>query len=71
MPSIVALLCFAASLSSHSSDLLAPPQLQGEQNAYIPYIYARECIQKVSHALTVELFWQLVSAFPPALNTGL
>lgn len=35
------------SASSRSSGLLAPPQLQGEQNAYIPYIYAKECIQKV------------------------
>lgn len=35
------------SASSRSSGLLAPPQLQGEQNAYIPYIYAKECIQRV------------------------
>ncbi|KAM7449659.1 hypothetical protein ABFA07_002571 [Porites harrisoni] len=35
------------SSSSRSSGLLAPPQLQGEQNAYIPYIYAKDCIQKV------------------------
>lgn len=35
------------SSSSRSSGLLAPPQLQGEQNAYIPYIYAKECIQRV------------------------
>lgn len=35
------------SSSSRSSDLLAPPQLQGEQNAYIPYIYAKDCIQRV------------------------
>lgn len=35
------------SASSRSSGLLAVPQLQGEQNAYIPYIYAKECIQRV------------------------
>lgn len=35
------------SSSSRSSGLLAPPQLQGEQNAYIPYIYAKDCIQRV------------------------
>ncbi|KAL9985971.1 hypothetical protein ACROYT_G000022 [Oculina patagonica] len=35
------------SSSSRSSGLLAPPQLQGEQNPYIPYIYAKECIQRV------------------------
>jgi len=38
---------FAESSSSRSSGLLAPPQLQGEQNAYIPYIYAKDCIQRV------------------------
>lgn len=35
------------SASSRSSGMLAIPQLQGEQNAYIPYIYAKECIQRV------------------------
>jgi len=34
-------------LSSRSTSLLAPPQLTGEQNAYIPYKVAKETITKV------------------------
>ena len=46
---------FEESASSRSSGMLAIPQLQGEQNAYIPYIYAKECIQRVSGSLSLLL----------------
>ena len=52
----VLILNFAESASSRSSGLLAPPQLQGEQNAYIPYIYAKECIQRVCLSFHFHLF---------------
>ena len=34
--------------ASQSVSLLAPPQLAGEQHAYIPYSIAKETITKVS-----------------------
>ena len=56
-----AVLTIAESSSSRSSGLLAPPQLQGEQNAYIPYIYAKECIQRVGFELrTSSVYLMLV-----------
>ena len=46
---------FEESASSRSSGMLAIPQLQGEQNAYIPYIYAKEWVQRVSGSLSLLL----------------
>ena len=50
-------------LASKSVSLLAPPQLAGEQHAYIPYNIAKETIAKVSNVCklltTVFLYIQL------------
>ncbi|XP_038044756.1 myosin-10-like [Patiria miniata] len=35
------------SLVSGTSPLLKPPQLEHEQQAYVPYVYARDCLTKV------------------------
>ena len=48
------------SLSSRNSELLAPPTLSGEQNAYIPFVFAKDCIQKVTaYMLLCVLFFLL------------
>ena len=35
------------SLATSSNVHLKPPQLEHEQQAYVPYVYARDCLAKV------------------------
>ena len=51
------------SLSSRNSELLAPPTLSGEQNAYIPFVFAKDCIQKVMAYMLLCFFFFIVNHF--------
>lgn len=46
-------------MTSQSTTLLSPPQLTGEQHAYIPYKVAKETIAKV--IITVEEIYKGVA----------